>query len=379
MLPLLLSLLLSPAPQAPALAQEAPEASPYARWSNGPSQDPAWFPIGVWLQDPSLAGRYKQLGINTFVGLWQGPTREQLRQLKEAQVSVICSMTKQALEQADKTTIIAWMQEDEPDNQKLEPAKLKARYEQMTQRDPTRPVWLNLGQGVANDQWKGRLSPREWYPQYAATADILSFDIYPVTNIKRDDGADFLWWIAKGLERMQRWTRSEKPLWNLIECTRVHQAELKPTPAQVESEVWISLVNGSQGIVYFCHNFTPRTQPAALLADEEMSRAVRAINERVLRYAPQLNRPSVPDLVEVECSDPKARVALMAKRFDGWTYLFCVGMRNQATQASFKLKGSSLSGNLQVLDEKRHVPLREGVFEDSFEPYQVHLYRFRDS
>lgn len=378
MLLFFLTLLLAPQVVAPAAPQEAAHASPYARWSNGPSQDPDWFPIGVWLQDPSLAERYKELGINTFVGLWQGPTREQLRQLKQAELSVICSMNKQALEQADRTTIIGWMQEDEPDNKKIEPAKLKARYEQMTQRDPTRPVWLNLGQGVANDQWKGRLSPRAWYPQYADSADILSFDVYPVTNIKRDDGAEYLWWIAKGLERMQRWTQSQKPLWNTIECTRVHQAELKPTPAQVESEVWISLINGSQGIVYFCHNFKPRTQPAGLLLDEEMSQAVGAINKRVLRYARVLNRPSVLGLVKVESSDPKAQVAVMVKRLDGWTYLFCVGMRNRSTKATLRLEGSSWSGNLQVLDESRHVPMHEGAFEDSFEPYQVHLYRLRE-
>ena len=36
------------------------------------------------------------------------------------------------------------------------PAKIVAGYERLRAADPTRPVMLNLGQGVANDDWKGR-------------------------------------------------------------------------------------------------------------------------------------------------------------------------------------------------------------------------------
>jgi hypothetical protein len=43
-------------------------------WKNGPSVDPNYFPIAVWLQDPKNAGRYKPAGINLYVGLWRGPT-----------------------------------------------------------------------------------------------------------------------------------------------------------------------------------------------------------------------------------------------------------------------------------------------------------------
>ncbi len=39
---------------------------------------PAIFPIAVWLQDPANAAKYKSAGINVYVGLWQGPTEEQI-------------------------------------------------------------------------------------------------------------------------------------------------------------------------------------------------------------------------------------------------------------------------------------------------------------
>jgi site-specific recombinase XerD len=46
-------------------------------------------------------------------------------------------------------------------------------------KDPSRPVFLNVGQGVANDAWVGRGScsnqPQD-YAEYAKGADIVSFD-----------------------------------------------------------------------------------------------------------------------------------------------------------------------------------------------------------
>ena len=36
--------------------------SPYSKWTHGPSADPAFFPIAVWLQSPANASRYRQAG-----------------------------------------------------------------------------------------------------------------------------------------------------------------------------------------------------------------------------------------------------------------------------------------------------------------------------
>ncbi|MHC4439211.1 MAG: hypothetical protein ACYS3S_17795, partial [Planctomycetota bacterium] len=84
-------------------------ASPYAQWENGPSHSSDFIPIAVWLQNPRNAERYKQAGINTYVGLWRGPTEEQLAELKKAGMNVICHQNKTALKHLDNTTIIGWM------------------------------------------------------------------------------------------------------------------------------------------------------------------------------------------------------------------------------------------------------------------------------
>jgi hypothetical protein len=47
----------------PTGASEAP-TNDDARWSSGPSNEPGFFPIAVWLQAPRNAERFKEAGIN---------------------------------------------------------------------------------------------------------------------------------------------------------------------------------------------------------------------------------------------------------------------------------------------------------------------------
>ena len=64
--------------------------TPYRQWAMGPSPDPGFFPLAVWLQSPAKAEQYRKAGINTYVALWKGPTDEQLAALTKAGLKVIC-------------------------------------------------------------------------------------------------------------------------------------------------------------------------------------------------------------------------------------------------------------------------------------------------
>jgi hypothetical protein len=366
-------------------------SSPYARWTNGPSADPGYFPIAVWLQSPRNAGRFKEAGINLYVGLWRGPTREQLDELEAAGMPVVCAQNRFALENKASPVIVGWMHGDEPDNAQARresegggygppvlPEKVVADFERMRAADPTRPVFLNLGQGVAYDDYIGRGVRRnrpEDYPEYLKGCDIASFDIYPAVH-DEPEVAGKLEFVARGVERLVRWTGGQKPVWNCIECTHIGNPAAKATPDQVRSEVWMSLVHGSRGLVYFVHQFEPSFNEAALLDDPEMLAAVTAINAQVRELAPVLNSPSVGEGVSVDGTAEAGQVAWMKKRHAGHDYLFTVNMRNSPTGATFTLQGLPPGASGEVLGEGRNVELVGESFSDEFAPYQVHLYRF---
>jgi hypothetical protein len=383
--PFLLFLLVIAAPAAP--QDKKPADGTYSAWTHGPPADPNYFPIAVWLQDERNAAKYHDAGINTYVALWKGPTAPQLETLKAAGMKVVCHQNEFALSRKDDPAIIAWMHGDEPDNAQSKagggygppilPEKILADYKKLREADPSRPVLLNLGQGVAWDKYVGRgtrTNHPEDYAEYLKGSDIASFDIYPVVH-DHADIAGKLWTVPMGVDRLRKWGDGKKIVWNCIEASRIGNENAKPSASQVRSEVWMSLIHGSNGLIYFVHQFKPKFVEASLLQDADLLAGVTAINKQIQSLAPALNGPTIPDGVAVTSSDADAPVDAIAKRQGDSTWLFSAAMRDKAAKASFVLKGAR--GSAEVLGENRTIPLKNGKFEDDFKPYEVHLYRIR--
>jgi len=252
-----------------------------------------------------------------------------------------------------------------------------ADYQRIRDRDPSRPVMLNLGQGVAWDGWYGRGSRSnhpEDYPRYLPGCDIVSFDIYPAVHDHKDV-AGKLWLVAEGVQRLVQSSGGKRTVWNCLECTHISNPERKPTPTEVRAEAWMSLIHGSQGLIYFVHQFKPTFREAALLDDTEMLEAVTRLNHQIRELAPVLHSPSLSDAVICQPDKPAIPIAWMVKQFERQLYVFAVAMRPGMTSARFQLKEPPADGNLEVLGENRKLPIRDGAFRDSFQPWEVHLYR----
>jgi hypothetical protein len=357
--------------------------------SRAPLSDPNFFPVAVWLQNPSNAPRYAAAGINTYVGLWRGPTEEQLVELKKHGMRLICSQNAVGLSHKDDPLILGWMHGDEPDNAQplgrgkegygppVPPARIIEQYQAMKRADPTRPVLLNLGQGVAWDGWYGRgvrTNHPEDYPEYLKGCDIGSFDIYPACHDHKDVVGK-LWMVGEGVSRLKTWAGPDRRVWNCIECTRISNPRAKATPAQVKAEVWMSLISGSQGLIYFVHQFQPKFIEAGLLADDEMLSQVTAVNRQIHELAPVLNSETVADGVQVQSSSTDVPVEAILKTHDGRMYVFAVPFREGPATATFRVKGWPAGARVEVLGENRAVEATGDGFRDAFAPWEVHLYR----
>jgi hypothetical protein len=363
----------------------------YAQWSAGPPAQADFFPIAVWLQTPSNAGAYEAAGVNLFVGLWEGPTKSQLATLQSAGMPVFCHQNATGLSSPNASVIQAWTQDDEPDNSQpdgsggwdppIEPSVIIDIYDAIRAADATRPVYLNLGQGVAWDGWYGRgvrTDHPEDYFEYVKGCDIASFDIYPVNSSDAEVSGN-LWYVAQGVDRLRTCVGDLKPVWCWIECTQIDaDSAAKPAPAQVRSEVWMALVHGANGIGYFCHSWYPTFVEPALLQDAEMLAAVTTINGRITSLAAVLNSPTVVGGATVGSSTTGVPIDLMVKQHGGVTYVFAVCMRDGATTGSFDVAGLGVSAQAEVLDEGRQIQVTGGQFTDQFQPYEAHLYRITD-
>jgi hypothetical protein len=350
----------------------------YAKWSKGPSSDPSFFPIAVWLQSPPNAQRYHDAGINLYIGLYDGPTDAAITNLSKAMMPAVCDFTQTRI---NEKTLWAWLQPDEPDNAQgtapnympcIQPSVLIADYNKWKTADPDRPVWLGLGRGVSATQWVGRgtcTGKTDMYPEYAKAADILSFDIYPANS------KEPLEEVPQGIENLRMWSGNTKPVVADIEGSRIDAANPRPTPAQITSEIWMALVHGAAGIQYFCHRFTPTFSETDCLDDAPTAAAMLAVNTQIKSLAPVLNTQSVGNGVMVQSSDPKIPVDGMLKRYQGATYLFVTEMRGGMVTATFTLRDFPATATAEVIGEKRTLDVKAGVFIDSFQSYGVHIYK----
>jgi hypothetical protein len=395
--------------------------SPYAKWTQGPSTDPGFFPIAVWLQSPRNAEKFHAAGINTYVGFDGNPTDDDLATLKSAGIKLICGQDANSLKHANDPTIIGWMHGDEPDNAQslpdnkgygppILPQKIIDEYNDMVKADPTRPVMLNLGLSVAYNDWFGRgtrTGHAEDYPEYIMGSDIVSFDIYPVAGGPSQIEGE-LWYVPKGVDHLveisqgqKLWndietshfnsndkttqvrsevvdvSQGQKVIWNCLECTHISTTDKIATPHQVRAEAWMAIIHGSMGLIYFVHEFTPFKE-AALLDNPEMLAAVTALNKQITSLAPVLNSPTVAHGAQVQTDDPKAPVDIMVKSYQGSTYLFATEMRDAKANATFTVPGLKLGSTVTVLDENRTIDVKDTTFSDTFGPWDVHIYQIKD-
>ena len=369
----------------------------YKRWSNGPapSGDPNFFPIAVWYQEPSTARGYKSLGVNLFVAI---PHNGDPAPLAAAGMGVFYLGAHKRVAVPDQRKALlarwgsltrAWGQIDEPDNAQplpgrkgygpcVPPPQVVEVYNQYRKADPTRPVYLGVGKSVDDNKTHMRgvcTHHYEDYPAYIRGSDIVSYDSYPV-NVHKP-----LWYVAKGMDELRSWARYRKPVYEAVETTAIQATAGRPTPADVRSEVWMLIIHGGMGVIYFCHIFTPKMDPAGMLHDPAMSRAVAALDRQILRLAPVLNTPSVANGVRVVSSNPMTPVDTMLKRRQGSTYLFTVAARpGGPATATFTLRDCPPHATVTVIDENRTILIVNGTFKDDFsKPYEVHLYRINFS
>lgn len=270
------------------------------------NDDQDFFPIGIWYESIEQYRRYKAIGINILVQSNRAPTADDLAALAKAGMYIIPGHAGGFPAAHSADTVVAWAAPDEPDNAQRQSdgsygsciaaadiakdtAGLKARYR--------RPVFRNFGQGVARADWPGRGkctgNGEAYYPRAVEGSDIVAYDVYPVAEV-----GGRLDVIAKGVRNLVRWSQASNPrgqVWNFIEATP-EQPDKPLSVQQIRSEVWLSIINGSRGIVYFPWRLNANGahhNEDGLLGDATLLAGVRRLNAEVQALAPFIKKGEV--------------------------------------------------------------------------------------
>ena len=358
---------------------------PPAQFQKTVLDDPGFFPVGVWAQPAGPAAAYKAMGVNVYVGGVDSYPRPKdaafLDAVHKHGMRAICPHKKEYLDAKlhEHPAFIGWMFGDEPDNVdratgqvKHTPEALLAGFARIRRDDPTHPVYLNLGCGVAHERFVGRGATDQQYARYPEACDIVSYDVYPCNSIT-PNGPDRLHLVAKGIDRLRKWAGPGKRVWCWIEANKIRKgAGRAPTPDEVKTQIWMALVHGADGYGFFCHSWAGKRMKVAGI-EPAMQAALAGINAEVRRLAPVLNRPTVRDAAAVTTT-LGSRVDVLVKKHDGATYVFAVNMYRKPEKATLTLKGLG-DATADVLFENRKLPINAGRLTDAFAPYAVHRYR----
>src|SRR5439155_12343328 len=195
---------------------------------------------------------------------------------------------------------------------------------------------------------------RGMYPALMQTADVLSFDLYPLQNWCRYDEFGHVFESQKELVQ----AALGKPTFQWIEARSLdcHDPRLNPTAATVHAETWLAIAGGAHAMGYFPHDFPPEI--AAQIASDK--REVQAL-------VPALLEPNLP------ADAGNGPVEVGAREHNGALYVIAVNGSRVGATATISVPAL---GNRQLisLDGSRSVSASSGSFTDTFAPFEVHVY-----
>jgi len=439
----------------------------YGPFSHGIPTSTAFFPIGVWYQDPSggnvpapytdQAQAFKAMGINVFVGVSQangldwpesyGADQGEMAAAAAEGIYVVgggdpsCSPANTgrdpcdtdhasvdsvqkllaSLPASDARYFAGYQWTDEPACN----VKVTSEVSAIHSEDPTRMTYANEGAWAAdlpnNDigapSGSGLTSAQCLSDAEAnlVAPSIVSSDDYALTDPWHSSlcaGANCIYLYGKSASTMRALAGPAQPVWSFIEtgtddlglssqngaCNVTKNLcangnEVAATPAQVNSSAWDAIINGANGIEWFCDGTVAydacagggtQGRPAAKGSPTYgIAANLTYIDHTIENFAPELNSPNTPGL-SVSSALP---MSTMLKDVDGTYYLFAESGRDGTAAATFRdpalagatatlVYNSAAEYGPDVYDVPLHHLTTAGVFSATFGPqYQVKVYK----
>jgi hypothetical protein len=385
----------------------------FSRFSNATGWDsPNFYPIATFNQslgynngnfDASQITAYKNMGVNGFVGLYNGYNQALLNTIKSNNMWAIDQPLAAGYAGSTLNGYV-WFDEPEMNNRCGDvpssavlgesvscsptssggtPASVIAQvtadlHGAHGAGDPTRFVYGQYTKPVARGEG---LSPAQ-ASQYANAVDVISFDDYIINDGWESDHN--LWEQADLVKNVRSEAGYNRPVLAFIEAgepfTSDQWSGITATPAMSVAEAWNAIIGGARGIEWFDHDFGGSSGGYATSADDlidpksvfaSLQAAVKAFDHEVAALAPVINSPFANNYVTA-----KGAVNVMAK-YDAASnnfYVFVAPRSSSAQSMTFSVAGG-YNGPVTVYGENRTITATGGQFTDSF-PSQtaVHIY-----
>jgi len=266
----------------------------------------------------------------------------------------------------DHPGLLVWELQDEPNHPnnpyRYPPEQLKPTYDLIKRLDPVHPVWINLAVGRLKD-----------HQDYAHVADIHSDDINAVPVLPLTVVAKYSDSVVKGSGKLG-W------MWSQMAPVRPPPNNRAPTLTEVRCMTYMAVAHGISGLIYYSFHqvgngwsWWVTDNPAACGLWQDLTAELKGL-------APYLVTPPAPGEVQAETMEGSGAEAtelhLSLRQTESGYFLIAVNGATSPIKARFTVPvpESGFAPQAAVRSEKRLLTVSGGVFEDTFAPYEVHLY-----
>jgi len=155
-----------------------------------------------------------------------------------------------------------------------------------------------------------------------------------------------------------------------------YEKQIAVLPMHTRSEVWMAIIRGATGIMYFTHAWRPKFNEFE--PTEEMRAELKRLNAQITRLAPVIVADAAKEKVSVSF-DGDLHGELMARSHDNSLYLFInnLDLKWRGGRATIRMEGLKKGTPVEVVDEARELIADHESFSDDFAPLGVHIYRIQ--
>ncbi|MCP3921517.1 MAG: PKD domain-containing protein [Desulfobacterales bacterium] len=342
----------------------------------------------------------KAMGPNDWPGLsyiysYQSPDDEhpegEVSRTRRYQNSDVTKMGEYVKTFKNHPSMMIWNWCDEPNFQT--PPVIAPTLRSWTytchQRDPEHPVML----AFMGWQWRaeGTVDERRAYeychnaktfgqnihPNYGTqVADLMAIDFYPSFEQEENAFAD----NARIMGNLQSETGNLIPLMSFIETPPNNKPNWSaPTPEMLKMNIWQNIIHGSKAIGWF--HYFERTSKENFDTMAEFMVWLEDLTPVILGPESDLD-------VSINYGSQTARIDTMVREYDGKIYIFAsrqnelvigespvppLPAQNYDVTVTLSIDGVTMS-SAKAYKETDLVTISGGGIEDTFKPYDVHIY-----
>lgn len=263
-------------------------------------------------------------------------------------------------------SLLGWYVVPRPDQQTLPPALMQQLHEDLQQISPAHLTIMAL-------------SSPSLLGSYSDFADIIAAWSLPIPDTP-------ITAVAQMVGAARRAVQGRKPVWAVIQASGpgwygdarldVHARGRAPTTAELRAMTYLALMHGANGLIFYGYQIPayPNTKAFHLVKDApELWEELATVNRELQWLAPVVlggQRMLLPPAAD-------GALELATWQYEGGLYVVAVNTSDRGLVSQFQVPDAA-GNSLQALFENRSLPTAaDGTFQDSFAPYEVHIYTAR--